>query len=312
MAKNITKKNLKLDAYLKYHASQSHRKMNVLPGVIGDAELYSNNIIYRNARKMVLGFGYKFTFEPDFPYQTQSLLYLSEILATKTIPALDNLRCIRDLERSNPGQFRLNELFTFSPRGNYLLHETAHCLAYEMIDDSSTGSQRSPIWKLRLIKIMIGESFANSTEMVARQITTDPWISRQNFYAGDMIQDFDRYCPRFGLQSFFELSFALFLYSNFLCETLSQNEIDLVYEFAEIPAKARKDPLFRKVFSRLVPGALGLNSNFRVFTTSFFLKKSGFKKDITELCKFDPVEYLFEHRTVFNQAKLLCKTICQS
>ncbi len=302
-AKPLTPLRLRLCDYLRDH-DRYQIANKTLPEVIGDGFLYHTNTIYRSIRDATLGLGYRFSDRPDFNYASYPLIHLRSILETKTIPYVNNLSGLRTLETWRPRRFRIADLYHLVPEENHLFHESAHCVAHSMIDLSTFAGANKR--RSQIIKIMLGESFANATELIGFQQSQDRWLAQLNMYVHDEIVNFNEFERQLGIKAAFKITLGLYLYANFLCTEISVKEEQLVFELAEIPSRIRRDRAFKAVFKRLKFCALDLNNAFRVNTTSLYLKISNLDADIEKLLAFDPVEFILARPSLVSQVDSLC------
>jgi hypothetical protein len=134
---------------------------------VGDGYLYLHNPFFRRIRDAVLRAGFRFSLHDERAYFGFPLIHLDSILAARTIPYRPSFTALEHLERCRPGFFTLADLQQNRPSPNYLLHESAHAVAFHGLfgrpkDVSAALSEPSA-----LVKVMLSESFAMTSEYFA-------------------------------------------------------------------------------------------------------------------------------------------------
>jgi hypothetical protein len=133
---------------------------------LGDSYLYKHNHIYATLRDHVLAAGYKFSCAATpqlLRYEALPLMELQRILIEETIPYIDNISPLRCLLREDP-RFRVSATFLLANlHRNFLLHETAHCVAsLALINAKSSHADKDFV-----LDTILSEAFANAMEFIA-------------------------------------------------------------------------------------------------------------------------------------------------
>jgi hypothetical protein len=258
-----------------------------LAGNLGDGFLYATNPIYRQIRLAVLGCGFSFTTEDFCDYFTYPLMCLDEVIAAKKIPYRENFIWLEKLEKSAPAKFSLDDLKRGGLRFNYIFHESAHCIAHSVF----FGEQKLatlPKNRDTLLRILLGEAFANTSECLASLFAEGElgsyFLDANCHYRSDEkeVAVLLRFVKALGMEAVAKVLLAAFLYSNFMYERLGIKEEKLIRAFAGIESRGNLKPLLRV--------GLSLCEQFRSDTTQLHLVKMGFVRELDALIDYDPLE----------------------
>lgn len=135
-----------------------------LYNVVGDAYLIANNAIYKGIRLRALLIGVTYSCRPSSlsrSYQALSLICLPKILRHQVVPYLPTRDVVDELRRHNIKSRA--DWFVGNLGHNALLHESAHCIAQQVLTDT----QRLPAGNQDVWRAILGESFANAVEKIA-------------------------------------------------------------------------------------------------------------------------------------------------
>jgi hypothetical protein len=307
-------RNPKLSEFLFHH--QFKHPQNCLAEVLGDAYLYKKNLVYKNIRDAVIAAGYSFSFTPPFDYTTFPLMSLNKILNSKIIPVVDNVQSLRLIESENPSIFRLKDFEVLFPMGNYLLHESSHCLAHSILAPLSHTASKAKTEKFKLMTVMIGEAFANATERTSLAYMDsskfDMWMVRLNSYMSYKTKKFNFLKDTLGLDVTVKLCFALYLFSNFLHRKIDSVRRQQIFDFAGVGLKVTKSKSFKLAVKDLESEIFGLNPTFRLYTTEVYLKSLGFNKSLNSLFSFDPLLYVQSHPELLTAINQLAKMVSEN
>ncbi len=265
------------------------RFRQTLAGNIGDGFLYATNPIYQNVRGEFLRRGFSFTKKDFCRYFDFPMMSLDEVLSARALPYRDNFAWILSLERKRPGVFNMGDLHQMSPNFNYLFHESAHCIAHSIFF-GRTHMRDIPKTRDSLLKVLMGEAFANSVECLSGAFRTGAigeYFLRANchFHADGKRAGFLREGIRaLGFPAVAKTVFASFLYSNFLYRELSPREQGLILEFSGVKNK--------NSIRKIATIGFELNPKFRTSTTPLHLLKVGFDASLDKLIQVDPLEFL--------------------
>lgn len=268
---------------------RQHQPKGSFDGVVGDGYLLKHNYIYRNLRQAALARGYSFV--ESWPgYSSMSLSQLDRIVKERVIPMNFNGRILRKL--NSDVRFRVNEIP--GPIVSYHLHETAHCVADSLLQSVNTATPRQT-----LVKIFMGEGFANASESLASAIAESE-DHRQFISMSSYILDTEtsrklkkRVLRLVGVRNTFFLMFYSYLYSNFLYESFSKKFVNGIT--AELMPGVKFTRKQNADFFDLMSIALELNLDFRTRTNSFYIRNLGFRGNLLKLLDFDVYRYIMTH-----------------
>jgi hypothetical protein len=275
----------------------------VLQGAFGDAFLVRYNSTYRRFRLESRRRGVRFTFNPNFPYFESPLLSLGDIVKTRTVPFLRNRQVIvRELKKCSNSKIELIDLV--SP--NHVIHESAHVLANDILDDPI--GQSSGDLKTRVFRILLQESFAASAEVLC---TIQPLVEiatssgpelhdsfmRLNSYLYFQPKDISilrRRMTSLGTELVLKLLIFGYLHSNFLYKEIESRRLRKIVDVAR-NGKALTERQFKNC-CEVVEWSLVLDPNFRYHTASLFFNSLGFNKSFESYLNFDPLPYALSAR----------------
>jgi len=152
---------------------------------LGDGFLYRNNPFYRRIRDASRARGIGFTLEDPGNYFAFPLVALDALLKTRKVPYRANYAALAAFERARPGFFTLADLHKNRPLPNYILHESAHVIAFHELFGrprdvhAALSDPRKPLY------IVLGEAFAMTAEYFAACAVSGPthaWFFSINSY----------------------------------------------------------------------------------------------------------------------------------
>lgn len=270
-----------------------------LPENMGDGFLCATNPVFRNIRAEFLRRGFRFTKEDLNGYFAFPLMSLDEAIFARRVPYYQNARWLEKLEKFAPGKFSLTELRRSELKYNYLFHESAHCIAHNLFFGRK-NIRHVPKNQDSLLKVFIGEAFANSVEALSYAFTEGEiggffLDANCHFRASEKeMLILQRAVAKFGAARTALVLIGAFLYSNYLFEKLSRKQLKLIDQLAGIEAPPS-----------LVKIGLQLNEEFRTATTPLHLVKSGFPADLGKLMKLDPLKALVRRKSLVAQVSEL-------
>jgi hypothetical protein len=286
----------------------AHRQFAGLNDNLGDGFLLALNPLYRNVREEFLRRGFSFTLENLHNYYAFPLMALDEVMASGVIPYRANFPWLEKLEKAAPVKFTLTELKRSELQFNYLFHESAHYIAHDVFFGRRAMSGL-PKTGDTLLKILLGEAFANTAEALSASLVQGEIASyfldanchfRVNEKEVGVILRFVR---REGFGPTAKVLLAAFLYSNFMFEKLSLAQVEKVRRFAGLPKGAK--------VAGLAKIGLQLSEQFRTNTTQLHLVKLGFAPEIGELLQFDPLEKIGASLKLSAQVESLLGLLCR-
>jgi len=134
---------------------------------LGDGFLYRKNPFFRRIRQAARARSIGFTLRDPGDYFAFPLVALDTVLRTRKVPYRANYSALAAFERARPGFFVLADLRSNRPLPNYVLHESAHAVAFHELfgrprDVFSALSEPS-----KLVRVLLGEAYAMTSEYFA-------------------------------------------------------------------------------------------------------------------------------------------------
>lgn len=264
---------------------------------MGDGFLYLKNPFFRRIRDAAIAAGFRYTLGDADAYYGFPLIHLDTILSRRQIPYKPSFTALEHLEESRPGFFTLADLQKNRPAPNYLLHESAHAVAFHALFGRPKNVAAALSEPRALVKLMLGESFAMTSEYFAAcavQGNPHAWFFSISSYrhrtqkkkaVGELV-------TRYGFDFVARSVLLAFLYNNFLVDRLSRKQLAALVEFAD-PALARRlpAPALRQLGSAL-NGLMVMSPEFRYDTSRLFLTMFGRSRNIRRELSADPLELL--------------------
>jgi len=257
---------------------------------IGDGYLFNTNPLFRNIRRETIRLGFRFSMDATSSYFVFPLMSLGSVLSSGCIPYRDNFQWLQTLEAKAPGKFGLEDVRKFDLHFNYLLHESAHCIAHREFfgHESLESAEKTPA---TLLKIASSEAFANTVEAFSSLFVTgdigEYFLAANTHFKLELseISLFFSVIGKIGFESAFKAMLLGFLYSNFLFEDFSSAELGKVAALAEIPNPPEN-------FAEFIGFSLTLSQRFRTDTAFFFLTQLGFSEHEFRIFDNDPLEVI--------------------
>ncbi len=259
--------------------------------IFGDAYLLQNNEVYRRVREKSLEIECSYS-EASAQYLVYPLFELHKIVETKTIPYVPGARLLAAVEAAKPGLFTTDDAAL--PESHHL-HEAAHVLAANAFDGARFTSAQQ-----RILRDVLCESFANTVDALAcipaANDELHQFFLRPNCYMAPHEDDLALMIDlreRVGARCYFVLTLFSYVYSNFLLEVFPKpTVVDIVSRYA--PEVTIDDELLGEIDHL---GRIGdqLDHQFRVTTTSLYLRIEGHEGDLFELLNFDFMKTFSEH-----------------
>jgi hypothetical protein len=142
---------------------------------LGDGYLYLHNKVFANVRNVVQARGFALSHRNTSlwrEYNVLPLFCLQSILDGRVVPYCDNVSPLRTVAATSACVVLPHSVMQFligNLRRNYLLHESAHCIAHDVLQQiDGRGFQ---VDKTTLVlDNLFSESFANATEAFASSL----------------------------------------------------------------------------------------------------------------------------------------------
>jgi hypothetical protein len=264
---------------------------------VGDGFLYLKNPFFRRVRDAALAAGFRFTLADEGAYYGFPLIHLDTILSRRRIPYRPSFSALEHLEERRPGFFTLADLQQNRPAPNYLLHESAHAVAFRELfgrprDVGAALSQPSA-----LVKLMLAESFAMTAEYFAAcAVRGQPhtWFFSISSYrrrtqkkkaVGELLE-------RHGFPFVARAVLLAFLYHNFLVDRLDRRQLAALVDAADARIARRLSPLALRQLGATLSGLMVMSPEFRYDTSRLFLTMFGRSRNIRRELSADPMTLL--------------------
>ena len=280
---------LSLKDVLDTAAAASHP--NAIADIFGDAYLLENNEVYRRVREKSLEIGCTYE-EASAQYLVYPLFELHDIVESKKIPYVAGARMLATIEARRPGLFTTEDA---ALPESHQLHEAAHIIATNAFEGARFTSPQQ-----KILRDILCESFANSVDALAclpaAEDELHEFFLRPNCYMAPHEDDLASMLSlreKVGSRCYFVLTLFSYVHSNFLLEVfLKPTIVDIVSRYA--PNVPLDDELLKDIEHL---GQIGdqLDQQFRVTTTSLYLRIEGHSGDLFELLNFDFMKVFSEH-----------------
>ena len=280
---------------------RAHHGPGRLRGNLGDGLLFAKNPFFRRVRLATLARGFRYTTEDPGSYFAFPLAALDTVLEKRRVPYRDNVAALARLERVRPGFFELSDLAGNRPLPNYLLHESAHAVAFHELFGRPKNVQGALSGADSLLGIELGEAYAMTAEYFAACAASagvQRWVFSINSYRqrtpargtiGAMV-------PELGLEFVVFTVLLAFLSNLFFRERLARTSVERMVELWSAVDRRRRAPLAKPATRRRLRRALSelmlMNPEFRRDTTRLFLTMFGRSRRVETLFEADPLELL--------------------
>jgi hypothetical protein len=262
---------------------------------LGDGFLYRKNPFFRRIRQAARARSIGFTLRDPGDYFAFPLVALDTVLRTRKVPYRANYSALAAFERARPGFFVLADLRSNRPLPNYVLHESAHAVAFHELfgrprDVFSALSEPS-----KLVRVLLGEAYAMTTEYFAACAvsgTLHDWFFSINSYrhrtpakkaVGEFVQTL-------GLPLMVWLVLVGFLANNFFIERFSRATLDRALALSPLGPAPRISAADRGRLCRALSALMVMNPEFRYDTARLFLTMHGYARDIRRVLAKDPLD----------------------
>ena len=281
---------------------------------LGDGFLYRKNPFFRRIRKAALTRSIGFTLRDPGDYFAFPLVALDTVLRTRKVPYRANYSALVAFERSRPGFFRLADFRQNRPLPNYLLHESAHAVAFHEL----FGRPREVFSALsdpsQLARVLLGEAFAMTCEYFAACAVTGTvhaWFFSINSYRHRTPAKLavGRFVESLGLPLLVWLVLVGFLENNFFVERFSPRTLDRALALSPLGAAPRISPADRARLCRALSALMVMNPEFRYDTARLFLTMHGYPRDIERVLASDPLELIEADWKLAPRLRGLVKTL---
>tara|TARA_B110001454_G_scaffold219202_1_gene251980 strand:+ start:70004 stop:70906 length:903 start_codon:yes stop_codon:yes gene_type:complete len=256
-----------------------------LPKNLGDGFLLKNNSLYRAVRTMATQLDFKYTDQVDSKYLALPLSQLEIVLKNKTVPYVDNVNVLVDIEAQIKNITTWDDV-TDNLKQNHVFHESCHAISRSI---SNTIFKDETDSDSAILRLLVEESFSNTCELLGIVDAED--MAHRIFYELNsyifMYNDrsqLKRLVAEIGQSSAIKFLIGSYLFSNFLHEKIKDSDFAQLLKMLELyqhPISVQK--MMRSV-SKI---AFELNPRFRWVTTTFYLRLYGMNVSPESLGKID-------------------------
>jgi hypothetical protein len=282
---------------------------------LGDGLLYQKNPFFRRIRDATRARGIGFTLEDPGDYFAFPLVALDAVLKTRQVPYRANYAALSAFERARPGFFTLADLHKNRPLPNYLLHESAHAVAFHELFGRPRDTHAALSDPKKLVHVVLGEAYAMTAEYFAACAVSGPihaWFFSINSYrhrtpakkaVGELVS-------RLGLPLLVWLVLIAFLQNNFFVERLPMKTLERAlerYPLGKLPAISHGD---RVRLCRALSGLMVMNPEFREDTARLFLTMHGYRRNIRSVLSGEPLDLIAADAALPDQLTRLVRVLC--
>jgi hypothetical protein len=263
----------------------------------GDGFLYLENPFFRRVRDAAWQAGFRYTLSDTAGYYGFPLIHLHTILSRREIPYRPSFRALEHLESLRPGFFSLADLQKNRPAPNYLLHESAHAVAYHALFGRPRDVARAFAEPSALVRLMLGESFAMTAEYFAACAVRGAihgWFFSISSYRHrtQKKKAVGRLLERYGFDFVGRAVLLAFLYNNFLIDRLGRAALSRLADAADHDTARRLRPPALRELGSTLNGLMQMSPEFRYDTSRLFLTMFGRSRNIRRELAADPLELI--------------------
>jgi len=262
---------------------------------LGDGFLYRKNPFFRRVRDAARARGIGFTLEDPGDYFAFPLVALDSVLKARKVPYRANYAALEAFERARPGFFTLADLHKNRPMPNYVLHESAHVVAFHELFARPRDVHAALSEPSKLVHIVLGEAFAMTAEYFAACAVSGPihaWFFSINSYrhrtqakkaVGELV-------TRYGLPLVVWLVLIAFLENNCFVERLPVKTLERaleLYPLGKVPMLSHAE---RLRLCRALSALMVMDPEFREDTARLFLTMHGHRRNIRNVLPREPLD----------------------
>ncbi|MBK7580608.1 MAG: hypothetical protein IPI67_10430 [Myxococcales bacterium] len=284
---------MRLAELLELHAR--HSSASSLAESLGDGLLLARNPFLRRIRQESLARGARFSLADPGNYFAFPLIALDTVLRTRTIPYRDNVAALRELEAGRPGFFTTADLRKNRPMPNFVLHESAHVVAFDVLFGRPKCVRESLAVRECLPQVMLCEAFAMTAEYLALCAVSDTdraerWLFSLSSYrhraqkkraVGELFDEL-------GQPSVVAAMLVGFLYQNYLVDRVDRTTLARALDAAGFGTISRVRPALEQKLRGAVNTLAQMSRDFRLDTARLYLTTLGYPRDIQRVLAHDP------------------------
>ncbi|MEI9940725.1 MAG: hypothetical protein WDO69_26215 [Pseudomonadota bacterium] len=293
---------------------RSHGSARLLQN-LGDGFLYEKNPFFRRIRDAARARGIGFTLGDPGDYFAFPLVALDTVLSTRKVPYRANYAALSAFERARPGFFTLADLHKNRPLPNYVLHESAHAVAFHELFGRPRDTHAALSDPSKLVHVVLGEAYAMTAEYFAACAVSGSihaWFFSINSYrhrtparkaVGELV-------TRLGLPLLVWLVLIAFLENNFFVERLPMKTLDRaleLYPLGKLPAISRAQ---RARLCRALSALMVMDPEFREDTARLFLTMHGYRRNIRSVLSDEPLDLIASGGDLPARVARLVRALC--
>lgn len=252
---------------------------------LGDGFLIKNNFLYGSVRKTAAKLGFKYTDQIDSKYLALPLSQLETVLKNKTIPYVDNVSVLVDVENQIRNVTIWDDV-TDNLKQNHVFHESCHAISRSFSNSifENEKNQDNVIFRL-----LIEESFSNTCELLGIMDAEDSahrifYELNSYIFMPDNRSQMKKLVTETSLGSIIQFLIGCYLFSNFLHEKIKDADFNQLLKLLNL----HEQPIaVQKTMRSVSKIAFELNPRFRWVTTTFFLRLHGMTVSPESLAKID-------------------------
>ena len=261
---------------------------------LGDGLLYLENPFFRRIRDAARARGIGFTLRDPGDYFAFPLVALDSVLSTRRVPYRANHAALAAFERARPGYFTLADLRLNRPLPNYILHESAHAVAFGELFGRPRAVASALAEPGKLVHVVLGEAYAMTCEYFAACAVSGvvhDWFFSINSYRHRTPgkRSIAHYIEQLGIELVIWLVLVAFLQNNFFVERFSVALLDRALGLAPLARPVRVSPRERARLARALSALMVMDPEFREDTARLFFTLHGYGRNIRQLLSGDPL-----------------------
>ena len=278
---------------------ESHGAARLLQN-LGDGFLYLNNPFFRRIRDAARARSIGFTLRDPGDYFAFPLVALDTVLRTRQVPYRANHAALASFERARPGYFTLADLRLNRPLPNYVLHESAHAVAFHELFGRPRAVSAALAEPDKRVQVVLGEAYAMTCEYFAACAVTGTvhdWFFSINSYRHRTPgkQAIAAFIEPLGLELVVWLVLVAFLQNNFFVERFSTKLLDRALALCPLERATRQlAPTQRARLARALSALMVMNPEFREDTARLFFSLHGYGRNIRAVLRGDPLDLIAE------------------
>jgi len=264
---------------------------------LGDGFLYEKNPFFRRIRDAARARSIEFTLQDPGDYFAFPLVALDTVLRTREVPYRANYSALAAFERSRPGFFALADLRSNRPLPNYVLHESAHALAFHELIGRPRNVHAALSQPANLVRVVLGEAYAMTSEYFAACAvsgTLHDWFFSINSYRHrtPAKKAVGQFVEQLGLPLLVWLVLAAFLENNFFVESFPRATLERALELSPLAAAPSLTGPEKARLCRALSQLMVMDPEFREDTARLFLTLHGYGRNIRRVLGADPLELI--------------------